>query len=197
MSSPFTDRQNKLLNAFSKKIREIEDPDPPILTNQFCEWTEVTLKEIGTIPKPVLKPFPQQIKAEIMRAAGLDHMVSDKGKEKRRNNREKVGFRQQYKLRDVSRLAQNFDKVWQEIAVKLKSWFLGPAIVNHLFMKPDEQIAEPIQMYQSILMTENTATFKLTQEDLKKAYAAQQRYGEPQDSDASALSYEEKLDRVR
>ena len=59
MSSPFTDRQTKLLYAFSKKIREIEDSDAPIITNQSCEWTEVTIKESGTIPKPVLRPFPR------------------------------------------------------------------------------------------------------------------------------------------
>jgi hypothetical protein len=183
-----------LLEAFSKKVREIEDPDVQIITNQSCEWNEVTLKDVGTIPKPKLSPTPQQIKAEIMRMAGLDHMVSEVGKEKRHKNRRKTGYTPQHKLRDVSRLAQNFDKIWQEIAVKIKSALHGPAYVNHLFIHSGEQISQPLKILQEAIMTENPSTFKLTDQELQRAREANQ--AESQRTEESPSSYEDELNEV-
>lgn len=126
-----------------------------------------------------------------MRAAKLDHMVSDIAKNNRRKNREKAGYSPQHKLRDVSRLAQNFDKIWQEIAVKIKTALHGPAYVNHLFIHPGEQISQPLQILQDAFMTENASTFKLTEKELQKAQEASQ--AEPQERD-SASNYEKELD---
>jgi hypothetical protein len=191
---PFTHRHIALLEAFNKKVRDIEDPDAPIITNQSCEWTEVTLKGVGTIPKPKLSPNPQQIKAEIMRVAGLDHIVSEAGREKRHKSRQKTGYTPQHKLLDVSRLAQNFDKIWQEIAVKIKSTLHGPAYVNHLFIKPGEQISQPLTILQEAIMTENASTFKLTEVELQRAQDANQ--GQSQRTEQLASSYEKELDEV-
>jgi len=85
----FTDRHIRLLEAVRNKVQQINDPDPEIIFNELYEFYIRQTREFGRIPKIRFKPHSCQIKAELIRDAGL----IDNTKEKELNNlRQKYGI---------------------------------------------------------------------------------------------------------
>jgi hypothetical protein len=48
---PFTERQIRFLEAIREKIRQINDPDPDIITHESYEFNIEQTKQFGKIPK--------------------------------------------------------------------------------------------------------------------------------------------------
>ena len=74
-SSKYPLKQHRFLEALTNHLREIDNPDPDIITHDRYEYRELNLKGIGTIPKITFKPYgcSTRIKAEIMRTASLSN----------------------------------------------------------------------------------------------------------------------------
>ena len=69
--NPFTERQTRLLEAIQKKISEINDPDPEIITHETYEWFTQKTRQFGNIPKISFSPHSCLTKAEIIQKQGL------------------------------------------------------------------------------------------------------------------------------
>ena len=72
-SPPHQSKQSLFLTALHKKLQEIDNPDPDIITHDSYQYHEINLKSMGIIPKITFKPYGKstQIKAEIMHQANL------------------------------------------------------------------------------------------------------------------------------
>ena len=151
--NPFTDRQIRLLEAIRERLREINDPDPEIITNESYGWYTETIAGIGKIPKIRFKPGSQSIKSEIMEQAGLTESISHDRKQKRSQARTRHNLCSKPK-KDKERLADLFDKEWNNIALKLKKAAFTAAYINQLFSTGQQAVSEPIQLLQSIIQEE-------------------------------------------
>jgi len=153
--NPFTARQISLLVAIREKIMEINCPEKDYISHESVDFYIEQTKIFGMIPKLAFKPNTQSIKAEIMRNAGLTESVSENRKERLASIRRAHGFRPKRKPKnDRERLADLFDKEWNNIALKAKKATFTAAYINHLFAGQNQQIAEPIKLLQQIIRDE-------------------------------------------
>jgi hypothetical protein len=151
--NPFTVRQIRLLEAIRKKLREINDPDLEIITNESYNWYTETIAGIGKIPKIRFKPGSQSIKSNIMEQAGLTESISEDRKLKRSQARTRHKLDSKPK-KDKERLADLFDKEWNNIALKLKKAAFTAAFINQLFSTSQQTISDPIELLQCIIQEE-------------------------------------------
>jgi len=167
----FHSKQHRFLEGVCARLREMDDPDPEIITHDSYEWHAANLKGFGTIPKITFTPYGKstKIKAEIMRSASL----ADESRRKEVDEiRRKLGFQ---KARDHEDriLARLFESYWNGYWKTLIRALRRIEQSQRLFTKPDETIAEPMQ----ILMRKSLLTPTLYQKNAQKPeYAAQKSY---------------------
>jgi len=151
--NPFTARQIRLLEAIREKIREINDPDPEVITNESYEFHTEQTKQFGKIPKIRFRPNSGQIKAEIIEKDGLiDESQSEK----------KVEIRKKYGIREARNSKANlFESEWNNIMFKVKKATFTAAYINQLFATGQQTVSEPIALFQSVVMEEYAGQIKV------------------------------------
>ena len=154
--NPFTERQLRLLKAVQKKISEINEPDPEIITHESYEWFIEQTKQFGKIPKIRFYPNSCLAKAEIIEKAGL---VDESRQQEIAQLRKNIGIK---KPRDKeSRInARLFESEWNNIMLKAKKSTFTVALINQLFCSMDQTISEPIEHLQNIVMDEYSPQIK-------------------------------------
>jgi hypothetical protein len=157
--NPFTDRQIRLLEAIRDKIRQINDPDPEIITHESYRWFTEQTKQFGKIPKIRFHPKSCQIKAELIEKAGL---VDGTRQEQISQIRRKYGIR---KARNG--LANLFESEWNNIMLKAKKATFTVALLNLLFSTEHQTVSEPIAFLQQIVMDEYTLQIKAWKEPIQ------------------------------
>jgi hypothetical protein len=157
MTSPFNARQQKLLQAVRDRFRELKDPDRDIITNEEATWGKTTLKDYGTVPVIVFRPHAIRQKADIMRTAGLTDCITPERQKELDTIRQEHGYTTKKKSEDQT-LADNFNKLWYDIAIKTKKGYTAIATLNHLFATGKDQVAEPCQILQQIIFEETDLT---------------------------------------
>lgn len=150
--NPFTERQVRLLEALHEKIRQIDDPDPDIITHESYDWNIESTKQFGKIPKIRFHPKSCQIKAELIEKAGL---VDEARQEQISQIRRKYGIR---KARNG--LANLFESEWNNIMLKAKKATFTIALVNLLFSAEHQTVSDPVALLQQIVMDEYGAQIK-------------------------------------
>ena len=179
--NPFTKRQLKFIESIQNKIREINDLDKPYISHESYSFQIKQTKQFGEIPKIVFKPHGTQIKAEIIRKAGL----ANESKDKEINQiRTKMGFTiprdKEHRI-----LARLFESEWNNIMFKTKKATFSMALINSLFSDDCQQVAGPILLLQSIVMDGYNWEIKTD----KKVVQREKR----QDKDLPEKSYEDEL----
>lgn len=149
--NPFTERQIRLLRAVHEKIRQIDDPDPEIIRNETYEWHIQLTKQFGKIPKIRLKPNSGQLKADLIRCAGL---ANESDQEKISQIRRKYGI-----TMARSRKARLFEAEWNNIMFKIKKGVFTVGFLNQLFAF-NQPLADPIKQLQQIVMDEYASQIK-------------------------------------
>jgi len=179
---PFTDRQIRLLEAIREKIRQINDPDPEIITHESYEFYIEQTKQFGKIPKIRFRPNSGQIKAEIIEKAGL---INESQNEKKAEIRKKFGIREARNSK-----ANLFESEWNNIMHKAKKATFTAAYINQLFATDHQTIAEPMQLLQRVVMDEYSKQIKAKKEIIhsKEKPETQENKG--------VRSYEEELMEV-
>jgi len=145
-TNPFTERQVRILEAVREKIRQIDDPDPDVITHDSYDWNVESTKQFGKIPKIRFHPKSCQIKAELIEKAGL---VDEVRQEQISQIRRKYGIR---KARNG--LANLFESEWNNIMLKAKKATFTLALVNLLFSAECQTVSDPIALLQQIVMDE-------------------------------------------
>ena len=160
--NPFTERQLRLLKAIQKKINEINDPDPEIITHESYEWFTEQTKQFGKIPKIRFYPNSCLTKAEIIEKAGL---LNELRQQEITQLRQNIGIK---KPRDkISRIrARLFESEWNNIMLKAKKATFTVALINQLFCSMDQTISEPIRHLQNIVMEEYSPQIKNKREGI-------------------------------
>ncbi len=158
----FHSKQHRFLEGVCARLREMDDPDPEIITHDSYEWHAANLKGFGTIPKITFTPYGKstKIKAEIMRSASL----ADESRRKEVDEiRRKLGFQ---KARDHEDriLARLFESYWNGYWKTLIRALVRIEQAQKLFTKSNEPISEPIQ----ILIEKSILTPTLNQETAQK-----------------------------
>ena len=153
MTTPFNARQQKLLSALRDRLRELNDPDRDVITNEEATWGKTTLKDYGTVPVILFKPHAIRQKAEIMRTADLTDCITPERQKELDAVRQEHGYTTKKKSEDQI-LADNFNKLWYDIAIKTKKGYTAIATLNHLFATGNSQVAEPCQILQQIIFEE-------------------------------------------
>jgi len=142
----FTDRHIRLLEAVRNKVQQINDPDPEIIFNELYEFYIRQTREFGRIPKIRFKPHSCQIKAELIRDAGL----IDNTKDKELNN-----LRQKYGIAGArNKESRLFEAEWNNMMFKLKKATYTVALINHLFASSNQSVSEPLKLMQQIVLEE-------------------------------------------
>ena len=143
---PFTARQLRFLEAIQSKLVQITDPDPEFITHETFEFKIKQTKQFGPLPAIVFKPHSNQIKAEIVRKAGL----IDKDREAALQKiREKYGIHAQR-----HREARLFNAEWDNLMLKVKKAVYASAWINKLFSTEKQVVSAPIKILQQIVMQE-------------------------------------------
>ena len=144
--NPFTARQTRLLEAVRERIREINDPDPEIITNESYEFNIEQTKQFGKIPKIRFRPNSCYIKAELVEKAGLvDKIRQDQISQ----------IRQKYGIKKARNgLANLFESEWNNIMFKAKKAAFTLAFINQRFSAASQRVADPILGLQQIIMEE-------------------------------------------
>jgi len=160
--NPFTERQLRLLEAIQKKIREINGPDPEVITHESYEWFTEQTKQFGKIPKIRFYPHSCLAKAEIIEKAGL---IDESRQQEIAQLRKNIGIK---KPRDkISRIrARLFESEWNNIMLKAKKATFTVALINQLFCFNDQTISEPIEHLQNIVMDEYSPQIKARRIDI-------------------------------
>ena len=160
--NPFTERQLRLLEAIQKKISEINDPDPEIITHESYEWFTEQTKQFGKIPKIRFYPNSCLTKAEIIEKAGL---INESRQQEIAQLRKNIGIK---KPRDkTSRIrARLFESEWNNIMLKAKKATFTVALINQRFCSNDQTISEPIEHLQRIVMDEYSPQINAKREDI-------------------------------
>ena len=153
-SNPYTNRQIRFLEAIREKLREINDPEPEIITNESYEFHAAQTKQFGKIPKIRFGPNSCQIKAEIIEKAG---MIDESQSEKKAEIRKKYGIREARNSK-----ANLFESEWNNIMLKVKKATFTAAYINQLFATGRQTVSEPIALFQSIVMEEYAGQIKAT-----------------------------------
>jgi len=143
----FTARQIRFLEAVRERIREINDPDPEVITNESYEFNIEQTKQFGKIPKIRLRPNSCQIKSELVEKAGL---VDKARQEQISHIRERYGIE---KARNG--LANLFESEWNNIMFKAKKAAFTLAFINQRFSTARQRVADPIVALQHIIMEEH------------------------------------------
>lgn len=179
---PFTDRQIRLLEAIREKMRQINDPDPNIITHESYEFHIEQTKQFGKIPKIKFRPNSGQIKAGIIENAGLIDVS---------HNEKKAEIRQKFGIREARNSKANlFESEWNNIMLKVKKATVVAAYINQLFATDQQTIAEPMQFLQSVVMEEYSKQIKV-----KRDIIHSKEKPETQEN-GSFRSYEEELMEV-
>ena len=156
--NPFTDRQIRLLEAIREKLRQINDPDPEIITNESYEFHTELTKQFGKIPKIRFRPNSGQVQAEIIKSANL---IDESQTEKKADIRKKHGIREARNSK-----ANLFESEWNNIMLKLKKATFTAAYINQLFATGRQRLSDPIQLLQSIVMEEYAGQIKVKKEGI-------------------------------
>jgi len=156
--NPLTARQIRLLEAIREKIREINDSDPEIITNESYEFHAEQNKQFGKIPKIRFRPNSCQIKAGLIEKAGL---IDESQSEKKAEIREKYGIREARNSR-----ANLFESEWNNIMFKVKKAIFNAAYINQLFATGQQTVSDPIALLQGIVMEEYAGQIKVKREEI-------------------------------
>ena len=115
-----TANQNRWLEALSARIKEIDDPNPDVIRHDTYQWSLTNLKGLGNIPKISFFPHGRdtQIKAKIMRNAGLE--LRQDWKQKKERIRQEKGVNVLDDKEDRM-LARSFNKISIEYWSKVRS----------------------------------------------------------------------------
>ena len=162
--NPFTARQIRLLEAVQERIREIDNPDPEIITNESYEFNIEQTKQFGKIPKIRFHPNSCHIKAELVEKAGL---VDIARQEQISQIRQKYGVK---KARNG--LANLFESEWNNIMFKAKKAAFALALINQRFCADSQRVADPILGLQQIIMEEYSSQMQEGRSCKKKAYSS-------------------------
>ena len=154
----FTERQIRLIEAVCDKIREINDPNPEIITDMTCEWRYKQTRKFGRIPKIHFNPYSSQMKAELVRKAGL---IDDDREQQLEQLRRKYGIRA-----TRNKEARLFESEWNNIMFKSKKATFTVAYINQLFASDQQTIAEPMQLLQSVVMDEYSKQIRAKRETI-------------------------------
>ena len=150
--NPFTARQVRLLEAIHNRIKEINNPDPDVITNESYEFHTEQTKQFGKIPKLRFRPRSAQIKAEIIVSAGL---IDESQKEKKAEIRARFGIREARNAK-----ANLFESEWNNLIHKFKLAAATLGIANQTFATANQTVSEPIALLQSIVMEEYKSQIK-------------------------------------
>ncbi|MFC1789129.1 hypothetical protein ACFLZE_04365 [Thermodesulfobacteriota bacterium] len=153
---PFTERQIRLLETIREKIRQINDPDPDIITHDSYEFHIEQTKQFGKIPKIKFRPNSGQIKARIIEIAGL---IDESQNDKRAEIRKKFGIKEAR-----NRKANLFESEWNNIMLKAKKATVVAAYINQLFAAHTQTIAKPMYLIQTIIQDEYKDQIKAKKE---------------------------------
>ena len=184
--NPFTERQVRLLEALREKIRQIDDPDPDIITHESYDWNIETTRQFGRIPKIRFHPKSCQIKAELIEKAGL---VDEARQEQISQIRRKYGIR---KARNG--MANLFESEWNNIMLKAKKATFTLALVNLLFTAEHQIVSDPVTLLQQIVMDEYASRIKERKDtihprDVKRASKSDEIPGiKPYDQELSEIN---------
>ena len=142
----FTPRQQRFLNALTEKLREIEDTDLEIITNEGYHYGLRFLKESGrNLPRITFTPRgkDQRIKADVMRKAGLG--VDDQLKCKAQHMKRKLGMRNASES-ETRILARRFNAYWNSYWATISRSIDALKDPQERFTRRGQTIAEPIQL---------------------------------------------------
>ena len=179
--SPFTKRQIRLLEAIQKKMKEINDPEKSYISHESYLFKVKQTKQFGKIPKIVFTPHGTQIKADIIRNAGLVNKSRDREIEQIRT---KIGFTNP-RDKEHRILARLFEAEWNNIMLKAKKSTFTVALINNLFATGSEQVASPVLLLQGIVMDE------YNRDIISDKKVVQQ--GKRQNKDLSKKNYKDEL----
>lgn len=149
--NPFTERQIRLLEAIQKKLFEINDPEPEIITDESYEWQTEQTKQFGKIPKIKFYPNACLTKSEIIEKAKL---IDESRRQKRITLREKILGKDTPKEKECCFNARLFESEWNNIMFKTKKAAFTVAIINQLFCSMDKTVSELIENLQRIILEE-------------------------------------------
>ena len=155
-------KQHRFLEALTNRLKEIDNPDPDIITHGSYEYRELNLKGTGIIPKITFTPYGKstRIKGEIMRSANLNNAPR---KREIDEIRKKFGLKQ---ARDTETriLARLFESYWNNYWRSIKTALGRIEQAQKLFItKPNQTLSEPMK----ILMG-NKAEIMQEKEDKKE-----------------------------
>lgn len=186
-TNALTERQTRLLEAIQKKICEINDPDPEIITHESYEWFAQQTRQFGKIPKIRFFPNSCLTKAEIIEKAGL---VNESRQQEIAQLRKNIGIK---KPRDkISRIrARLFESEWNNIMLKAKKATFTVALINQLFCSMDQTISEPIKHLQNIVMNEYSPQIKIKRKDINGK--EKEKSGSKTQENTSIKPYDEEL----
>ena len=163
-AGPFTDRQIRWLNALTDKLKDIDDPDPPILTHESYVYSLRYVSQYKRrLPRITFTPYGRdtRIKAHIMRKASLG--MDDEWKKELSDLREKHGFKKGRDKEDRI-LARRFNAYWN------RYWDRKAKALDELedsqkrFSRQDEVVVEPIRL----LMEDKIPQLNLGQPEIRK-----------------------------
>jgi hypothetical protein len=157
----FTKRQIRLIKAVRDKVREINDPDPEIITDETYEWRYEQTRQFGRIPKIRFKPYSSQVKAELVRQAGF---IDDDRERQLERLRLKYGVGSAR-----NKEARLFESEWNNIMFKIKKAAFAVGFINQIFSGSDQKVAEPIRITQEIVLEEFSLQLKARQKPIHVA----------------------------
>ena len=151
-SKPLINKQALWLHATHRKLVEIDNPESAdVITHDSYKYTSKTIKNHGAIPHITFLPRGKsdQIKAEIMRNAGLED--PEDLKQKKAKIREKTGIKKAKpeKNKNTRQLARLFNKYWNAYWISINRSLNRIKQAQQLFItKPnsDETISIPFQI---------------------------------------------------
>ena len=148
--NPFTKRQIKFLESIHYKIKEINDPDKSYISQESYSFQIKQTKQFGKIPKIVFTPHGAQTKADIVKTAEL---INESREKEIDLIRTKMGFTNP-RGKDHRILARLFESEWNNIMLKAKKATFTMAFINNLFATDCQQVADPVLLFQGIVMEE-------------------------------------------
>ncbi|GBC64175.1 hypothetical protein DENIS_5193 [Desulfonema ishimotonii] len=123
-----------------------------IITHESYEWRNEQTKQFGKIPKIKFFPHSCQVKADIIREAGLDNKDREK---------ELSTIRKRYGIAESRHShARLFEAELNNIMLKVKKAVYTVGLINNLFTQNGGQIAEPLTLLQQIVLEERAAKFR-------------------------------------
>ena len=188
--NPFTERQNRLLDAIRKKICEINDPQPEIITHESYEWVIKQTKQFGKIPKIRFYPNSCITKAELIKDAGL---INESKHQKIVELRKKIRI-ETPRDKENRIMARLFESEWNSIMFKAKKATFIVALINQLFCSMDQIISEPIKFLQNIVMEEYSPQIKAKTADIhtkEMGKSRKEKYG-----NHNSKPYDEELGEI-